>query len=93
MIQSDGQSTTLTESGAIFGGPARIMGIYFVSGATAGSVVIKDGGSGGTTVADFATPASATHTAYIDLSNSPIRCSTSAYATSTNATSVTAIYA
>jgi len=87
MIQSDGQSTTLTESGAIFGGPARI------SGATAGSVVIKDGGSGGTTLATFATPASATHTAYIDLSNSPIRCSTSAYATITNATSVTAIYA
>lgn len=93
MIQSDGQSTNLTASGVIFGGPARIMGIYFVSTAVAGSVVIKDGGSGGTTLATFDSPASATHTAYIDLSRSPLRCQTSAYATISDVSSVTVIYA
>lgn len=94
MMQSDGQATTLSGSGGdIFGGPARVMGIYILASATAGSVVVKDGGSGGSTVATFSTPASATQNVYIDLSNSPLRCSTSAYAALTNVTSATVIYA
>jgi len=90
---SDGVSTTLTESGAIFGGPARIKAIYYVAGATAGSVVINDGGASGDAVFEIATPASTTATQFIDLSGCPIYCKTSAYATITNATSVTVVYA
>lgn len=92
-MQSDGRATTVTSSGAVFGGPARIMGIYYVAGAFAGSVVIKDGGSGGSTVLTIATPASATATNFVDLSAAPIRCSTSAYATISNVTSATVLYA
>lgn len=89
---SDGKATTLTSSGAVFGGPARIMGIHFVSSATAGSITIKDGGSSGTSLAEFATPA-AVNVGYIDLSASPIRCETSAYGTLSNVTSATVVYA
>jgi hypothetical protein len=34
-INSDGKATTLTTTGgAVFGGPARVVGIHFVSSAT-----------------------------------------------------------
>jgi hypothetical protein len=92
-MRSDGKATTLTSTGgAVFGGPARIMGIHFVSSATAGSIIIKDGGSGGTALATFATPA-AVNVGYIDLSASPIRCETSAYGALSNVTSATVVYA
>jgi len=92
-MQSDGKATTVTESGAVFGGPARIMGIYYVASGTAGSVVIKDGGASGTTLLTIATPASATATNFVDLSAAPIRCETSAYATISNVTSTMVLYA
>ena len=92
-MQSDGQAKTLTATGAVFGGPARLMGIYYVASGTAGSVVIKDGGASGTTVLTIATPASATATSYVDLSAAPIRCETSAHATISNVTSTTVLYA
>ena len=92
-MSSDGKATTLTSTGgAVFGGPARIMGIHFVSSASAGSITIKDGGSGGTSLAVFATPAAVT-TGYIDLSMNPIRCETSAYGALSNVTSATVVYA
>ena len=91
-MSSDGKATTLTSAGgAVFGGPARIMGIHFVSSATAGSIVIKDGGSGGDTLATFATPA-AVSTGYIDLSMNPFRCAASAYCALSNVTSATVVY-
>lgn len=93
MASSDGKVTTLTADGSVFGGPARIMGIYYVASGTAGSVVIKDGGASGSTVIDIATPASATATSYVDLSAAPVRCGTSAYADITNVTSISVLYA
>jgi len=93
MIQTDGKTTTLAADGAVFGGPARIIGIYYVASATAGSIVIKDGGASGTTLINVATPASATATSYVDLSAAPVRCQTSAYADITNVTSITVLYA
>ena len=36
----DVKATNLTGSGAIFAGPARILGIYFVADTTAGSIII-----------------------------------------------------
>jgi len=39
-MHSDGKATTLTASGDVFGGPARIATMYFVAGSSAGSIVI-----------------------------------------------------
>jgi hypothetical protein len=55
---SDVKSTRLAGAGgAIFGGPARVKGVYIVSSGTGGSVVIRDGGVTGTIVATLDTPA------------------------------------
>jgi type III secretory pathway component EscU len=91
-MHSDSKSTTVTSSGAVFAGPARVVGIYYVAGSSTGSVIIKDGGSGGTQVMKIATPAGVTLTQYINLSGSPIRCETSAYATLSNVTSCMVVY-
>jgi len=91
-MQSDAKSTTLSESGVVFGGPARIRGIYFVGGATAGTIEIKDGGASGATLLTLTTPASVESSNYLELSDSPFRCESSAYATLTDVTSVTVIY-
>lgn len=92
-MKQDANSTQLSASGAIFGGPARVVGIYYVAAAGAGSITIRDGGASGTVKAVFATPASATATGFIGLSDTPLRCQTDAYCTISNVTSVTVLYA
>ena len=91
------KTTRLTSSGAIFAGPCKILSIYFVSDTTAGSITIKDGGSGGTSLAVFDTPvggSSAGEPAFyqIDLPGLGLRCETSGYATLSNVDMVTIIY-
>jgi hypothetical protein len=86
---SDLKAVTLTASGSVFAGRTRVKAIYFVDGVAAGSVVLKDGGVGGTTLLDLATPASATSWEYLELPGEGILFSSSVYLTLTNATSVT----
>lgn len=89
---SDVKSTRLAASGTIFGGRSRVKGIYIVPSSSAGSVVIRDGGSGGTAVATIDTVASGT-TVYIHLPEDGLLCTTDSYATLTNVTAITAFYA
>jgi len=91
-MHSDSKTTTLTASGEVFSGPSRIVGVYYVASAAAGSIVLKDGGASGTTIADIATPGGASNCTYIDLSNAPLRCTTSTYATISNVTSCMVVY-
>ncbi len=92
-MKQDANSTQLAASGEVFGGPARVVGIHFVASATAGTITIRDGGATGAIKAVFATPASATATGFIGLSDTPFRCQTDAYCALTDVTSVTVIYA
>ena len=89
---SDVKSTRLAASGTIFGGRSRVKGIYIVPSTLAGSVVIRDGGSGGTAVATIDTVANGT-TVYIHLPEDGLLCTTDSYATLTNVTAITAFYA
>ena len=89
---SDVKSTRLAVSGDIFGGPARVKGVYIVSSGTGGSVVIRDGGGSGTVVATLDTPAVA-GMVYMKLPEDGLRCATSAYATLANVTAATFFYA
>ena len=51
-------ATTVTADGVAVNHPARVKGMYFVRAATAGlEVVLKDGGSTGTTLLTITTPA------------------------------------
>lgn len=48
-MQTDVQAKSLASSGTAFAGRTRVRGLIVEPGASAGSVVLKDGGSGGTT--------------------------------------------
>ena len=50
MMQSDVSAISLTVSGNVFDGRARVRGMVIVPGTSAGSVILKDGGSSGTTI-------------------------------------------
>jgi hypothetical protein len=90
---SDVKSTRLAGAGgAIFGGPARVKGVYIVSSGTGGSVVIRDGGVTGTIVATLDTPAAA-GMVYMKLPEDGLRCATDAYAVLTDVTAATFFYA
>lgn len=88
-IQYDVKSTEIAASGSVFGGPARLKGIT-ISFASGGTVAIKDGGSGGTTVWSFTAPAAA-GVINVLMPGDGIRCNTSVYCTVSSATA-TVIY-
>ena len=90
-MHSDGKSATLTESGDIFGGPARLATMYFVAGATAGSIVIRDGGATGPVLLEVATPSDESAHG-VEFYYTPIRCESNPYAVLTNVTSATFFY-
>ena len=67
------KSKTLTGTGSVVSGPTRLVKLYLVGGSSAGSVVLKNGGSGGTTLFEMATPAGATLTQNIDFNDEGLR--------------------
>lgn len=92
-MQTDVKSTYRTDDGAIFGGPARIKGILISPATTAGSLVLKDGGAGGTTIFQSSWPANAAPSPFnIIVPGEGIRCETSIYADVTDLTSITVFY-
>lgn len=96
MFQFDVKAKTMTSTGATgIGLPrARIKGVYFLPGASAGSISFKDGGSGGTELLNLATPAntSGTGAMYVLIPNDGVRFEADPYLTLTNVTSVTFFY-
>ena len=93
----DVKSTHLTSDGALFGGPSRVLSIWFVSDGAAGSIEILDNGASGTSLATFDTPigsGTAGEATYyqIDIPGDGLYCPTSSYATLTNVDKVTIFY-
>lgn len=91
-------SAALTSSGSFTDqatntlGRVRIKAIYIVPGASAGSVTLKDGGSGGTTVAVINTVASATQPTYILFPGQGLLCETAVYGALSNVGSAMIFY-
>lgn len=73
-------------------GRVRVKAIYIVPTATAGSVTLKDGGSGGATVVVINTVASATQPAYMLMPGQGLLFETSVYGTLSNVGSVIVLY-
>jgi len=72
---------------------ARIKTIYGVSGASAGSVVIRDGGSGGNILITLNSPAAAdSGTFWLPLPGEGILAETNVHVTLSNVASVVIIY-
>ena len=90
---SDIQAKTLTAAGTAVNGRSRIAGIYYVSTSTADTIIVRNGGSGGTTVLSLPTPPVAgAHDLLIP--DNGILCGTDIYVSFDNAkvTSVTVLY-
>lgn len=92
-MQTDVKSTYRINDGNIFNGPARVRGILVSPATTAGSLVIKDGGTGGTVVFQASWPANTTPAPFnIVVPAEGIRCETNVYADVTDLTSITVFY-
>jgi len=89
-MQTDVRGISLAASGAVSAYPTRIRGLVVEPGASAGSVIIKDGGSSGTTLFTINTIAGG-ETFNIVVPGQGVWCRTSAYATLSNA-KVTVFY-
>ena len=50
MMQTDVKAKSLSVSGSVFGDRTRVRGLVITPGASAGSVTLKNGGSGGTSI-------------------------------------------
>lgn len=93
-IQYDVKSTHLNASGSIFGGPARVKGFSICATASqAGTLLLKDGGSSGTTLIEIDIPSNSNpNSFYVLVPGDGVKFNTNVYATLTNIASVTVFY-
>jgi hypothetical protein len=93
-MQYDVKSTHVNASGSIFNQPARIKGFSICANASqAGTLLLKDGGSGGSTVIEIDIPSNTNpNSFYVAVPGEGVRCYTNIYATLTGIASVTVFY-
>lgn len=94
MMQYDVKSAHLNASGTVFAQPARVKGFSICATAsTAGTLLLKDGGSGGTTLLEVDIPSNSNPNSFYTLvPGEGIRFTTDIYATLTGIASVTVYY-
>ena len=80
-MQTDVKPTTLTSSGVVFEGRARVKGLVITPGTSDGSVVIADGSANVFTIYTVAN----TSTTNIIIPAEGVLCTTNVYATLSNA--------
>ena len=88
-LTGTGQFTNQTPTAL---GRTRVKAVYIVPAASAGSVIFKNGGSGGTTVMTLNTVASATQPTYLIFPGEGVLFSTDVHGTVANVGSVTIFY-
>lgn len=83
MMQTDVKNAHLNASGSLIAFPTRVKGLVITSTGTAGSMLLKDGGSSGTTLIEIDVPGTAAfHN--VTIPGEGVKFSTSVYATLTN---------
>ena len=94
MMQTDVKASYVESASSVFGGTARVKGIYAVAAAGAAVLELADGGASGTVLLKLGVPASATaNPVFIPVPGEGIQFKTSIYAkTMTNVTSITVFY-
>lgn len=83
-MQTDVKAVSLAASGAVTDTRTRVRGLVIEPGASAGSLILKDGGSGGTTVMTINTPAAGQPFSVL-IPGEGVLFTTDAYATLSNA--------
>ena len=90
------QSINKTSSAAISASPCRVHSLWVVGAATAGSVVLKDGGSGGTVKLTINTPpittSGQTFAGQVNIPGDGLWFQTDCYATITTAASAEVMF-
>lgn len=84
-MQSDVKSAPVSESGTVFDGRTRLKGLTVFPGASAGSLVIRDGGSSGTVIMSIPTLAGDSPFPVI-IPDQGVLCYTDIYAAVSNVT-------
>ena len=87
MMQTDILVANVTATGAASGSRTRVRGLLINPGASAGSVVLKDGGSGGTTKMTIPTTANGEPFSVVIPANG-VLFETDVYVTLSNATAL-----
>lgn len=90
IYNGDVKAANASSNTTIIGGPARVKSIYYTANASAGSISLKNGGSGGTTLVTINVPANGFGTIYIP--GDGIRFEANVYTVLTNVSSVTVFY-
>ena len=91
MIQTDVKSAATTSSAELVPSRTRIKGVVVTASSSAGTVVLADGGSSGTTKLTINTPAAAGIFNVI-IPGEGVLFESTVYATLTNASAVTVFY-
>ena len=93
-MQTDVKSKHLNASGSVFAGRTRVKGFSICATAsTAGTMLLKDGGSSGTTLLEIDIPSNSNpNSFYVLVPGEGVLFSTNVYATLTNIASVTVFY-
>lgn len=93
---SEIKAKTVSADGIAINHPARVKSIYYVRASTAGSIVLKDGGSTGTTILTLTTPASGSgqdSSATVSIPDNGLKFDDNVYVDVTNVSSVTLFHA
>jgi len=93
-MQYDVKAKHLNASGSVFAQPARVKGFSICATAsTAGTLLLKDGGSGGTTLIEVDIPSNSNPNSFYTLvPGEGVRFTTDIYASLTGIASVTVYY-
>ena len=93
-MQYDVKSKHLNATGSVFGDRARVKGFSICATASqAGTMLLKDGGSSGTTLIEIDIPSNSNpNSFYVLVPGEGVLFSTNIYATLTNISSVTVFY-
>ena len=94
VMQYDVKAKHLNATGQVFDQPARVKGFSICATAsTSGTLVLKDGGSGGTTLIEVDIPSNSNPNSFYTLvPGEGVRFYTNIYATLTGIASVTVFY-
>jgi hypothetical protein len=94
MMQYDVKSKHLNATGAVVDQPTRVKGFSICATASAaGTMVLKDGGSSGTTLIEVDIPANSNPNSFYTLvPGEGVRFTTDVYATLTGISSITVYY-
>ena len=84
-MQTDVKNVALAATGTLLAFPSRVKSVVITSSASAGSVILKDGGSGGTTLLEVTTPAVVAFQ-NISIPGEGVRFATNVHATLANCT-------